>query len=209
MKTTPAAFLAKPCTAFSGFCAVASGPLVDVALAIQALGGQPAGPPVLVFDDSTGEVIDLDLRGSTADIIYRLTERARQRTVARRSAERPDPGTTLQGPGRPRLGVIAREVTLLPRHWEWLAAQSGGTSAALRRLVEQARLSDGGKTEEKQAKEATYRFLSCLAGNLAGFEEATRSLFADDWNQFAKRTSEWPKSVRDYAHRLAKHSTHD
>jgi uncharacterized protein len=203
MKTPESAFLAKPCTAFLGLDLVASGPLVGVALAVKALEKQAGTTPALVFDDSNGEVIELDLRGMKADVVSRLTERARRETVAARSARKTDPHSSAQRPGRPRLGVVAREVTLLPRHWEWLALQSGGASAALRRLVEEARLGDNGKTSQRLAREAAYRFLSAIAGDLAGFEEATRALFAADWNRFSEETAEWPESVRAYAQRLA------
>jgi hypothetical protein len=203
MKTDSSTFLAKPCTAFRGFDQVAAGALVDVALAVKALEAQPAALPLLVFDDASGEVVDLDLRGSTAEIVASLAERARQQASAARAAKKSNAGMPVQKPGRPRLGVVAREVTLLPRHWEWLAAQTGGASAALRRLVEKARLSDQSKTSQRQAQEAAYRFLSAVAGNLPGFEEATRALFAGDWNQFAARTTAWPDSVRAYAERLA------
>ncbi|WP_420239823.1 DUF2239 family protein [Telmatobacter bradus] len=203
MKTDTSAFLAKPCTAFCGFEQVAAGALVDVALAVKAFEAQPAVLPLLVFDDASGEVVDLDLLGSTAEIVARLAERARQQVTAARAARKSSACSPAQKPGRPRLGVVAREVTLLPRHWEWLAMQTGGASAALRRLVEEARLSDQGKTSQRQAQEAAYRFLSAVAGNLSGFEETTRALFASDWNQFAARTASWPDGIRAYAERLA------
>lgn len=202
MSIPESTFLTKPCTAFAGMRQAATGTLVDVALAVKGLEQQSAIAPILVFDDLSGELIDLDLRGSTADIVARLTERARQEANLTRSARKIKTGEPAQGPGRPKLGVVAREVTLLPRHWEWLALQSGGASAALRRLVEEARLADNGKTAQRQAQEAAYRFLSSMAGNLVGFEEAVRFLFAGDWKQFEKKTAKWPKSVRAYAKRL-------
>lgn len=194
-------FLSRPATAFIGLDQVASGSLVDVALAVKSLEEQWTQSPLLVFDDSSGETIELDLRGTTADIVSRLTDRARRQTS--RPARKTSPSRSMQGPGRPRLGVVAREVTLLPRHWEWLAAQPGGASAALRRLVEEARLADDGKTSRRQSTEAAYRFLSTITGNLPGFEEATRALFADDWKKLSQQTAKWPKSIRLYAQRLA------
>lgn len=176
-------FLSTPCTAFDGSHRIASGPLVEVALAVKAAEGSATGP-ILIFDDHTGAQIDLDLRGSTAEIVARLTERS--------------PRT----PGRPKLGVVAREVTLLPRHWEWLAQQPGGASAALRRLVDEARRNDGGRSERRAAQEAAYRFLSAIAGNLPGFEEASRALFADDRDRFRAHGADWPADVRDHAERL-------
>lgn len=201
MDTLQPQLLAKPATAFLGLDQIASGPLVDVALAVKSLEEQWTQSPLLIFDDSNGETVELDLRGTTADIVSRLSEQARRQTI--RSARKTSHTPSAQGPGRPRLGVIAREVTLLPRHWEWLATQPGGASAALRRLVEEARHSDNGKTARRQSTEAAYRFLSTIAGNLPGFEEATRALFANDWDGFSRQTAQWPPSIRNYAQRLA------
>ena len=178
--------LARSCAAFDGVRLIAAGALRDVALAVRdALATDPRGP-VLTFDDATGAVIDLDLRGSDAEILDKL-----------------DSDPQPRGRGRPRLGVVAREVTLLPRHWEWLAAQPGGASVALRRLVDQARRADGGAAEAKRAKAAAYRFLQAIAGDFAGFEEASRALFAGDRDTFADRIAAWPADVRAYATRLA------
>jgi uncharacterized protein len=91
----------------------------------------------------------------------------------------------------------------LPRHWEWLASQPGGASVALRKLVEVARKQRAGHDAVRRSQEATYRFISALAGNEAGFEEATRALFAGDTNKFAQLVAEWPADVRDYALSLA------
>ncbi|MDF2119649.1 DUF2239 family protein [Roseiarcaceae bacterium H3SJ34-1] len=180
----------RPSTAFDGLRLVASGPLLHVALAVKAVLKKDPAASVLTFDDATGSVIDLDLRGSKADIAARLavTERA--------SEEGP------RGRGRPKLGVVAREVTLLPRHWEWLSLQRGGASHALRRLVDEARRNDGGGSAARAAQERAYRFLSGLAGNLPGFEEASRALFAGDKARFAQHMAEWPADVRAYALRL-------
>ena len=76
--------------------------------------------------------------------------------------------------------MVAREVTLLPRHWEWLAQQSGGASVALRRLVDQARRGTEDKDRIRRAQEAAYRFMSAMAGNRPNFEDAIRALFAGD-----------------------------
>src|SRR5262249_53954023 len=144
--------------------------------------------PVLVFADSTGRVVDLDLRGTTAAVRerYALPAHASQR---RR--------------GRPKLGVVAREVTLLPRHWEWLAGQPGGASVALRKLVEAARHHAVSADRKREAQEKTYHFLSAMAGNERGFEEAARALFAGDAAHFHRHTSTWPADVRAYALALA------
>lgn len=182
----------RPCTAFAGTRRLAAGDIVEVALAVKAA-GEPDGAAILTFDDSTGKVVDLDLRGSPAEIAGRLAPPA-----AGGAAAAPAPAR-----GRPKLGVVAREVTLLPRHWEWLAGQPGGASAALRRLVEQARRGAGGGGDPRAARERAYRFLAAIAGDLPGYEEALRALFAGDAAAFADRTAAWPEDVRAYAERLA------
>lgn len=165
------------CTAFVGDRRLATGPLIDVALAAKAAEGAP--DPILVFDDATGRVIDLDLRGSAEEIAARLAP-AKPR-------------------GRPKLGVIGREVTLLPRHWDWLAAQPGGASPALRRLVDEARRADDGATARKAARDACYRFLAAKAGDLPGYEQAIRALFADDADGFAQALLAWPADIAEHA----------
>ena len=108
-----------------------------------------------------------------------------------------------RGPGRPRLGVVAREVTLLPRHWEWLGTQPGGASAALRRLVESARRDGAGKDRVRAAQESAYRFMLAVAGNEPGFEEATRALFAGHAARFGECLAAWPPDVRAHALRVS------
>lgn len=200
-------YLSRPCTAFAGTRLIASGPLVDVALAIMASGALGGREAVLTFDDANGKVVDLDLRGTTAEIVTRLAERGQLEQPAAASARKQAgerPATPSRGRGRPKLGVVAREVTLLPRHWDWLAAQSGGASQALRRLVDEARRADGGKSRRKTAAEAAYRFLSALAGDLPGYEEALRALFAGDDAAFAAHMADWPPDLRDHALKLAR-----
>lgn len=176
-------------TAFQNTTCLAQGPLPEVALAVKAALEDAPEAVFLTFDDATGAVVDLDLRGMPADILARLDVPPAAPPVAR-------------GRGRPKLGVFAREVTLLPRHWDWLARQPGGASQALRRLVDEARRSDGGRSEARAAQAAAYTFLSAMAGDLAGFEEATRALFGDDRDGFARRTQGWPEDIRVYALRL-------
>jgi hypothetical protein len=96
---------------------------------------------------------------------------------------------------------VAREVTLLPRHWDWLAKQPGGASVALRKLVEDARRD--GRGDRRARQEAAFRFMAALAGNAPGYEEATRALFADDAAAFDAHSRLWPADVRDHARRLA------
>ncbi len=178
-------------TAFSGQRLLAHGAPADVALAVhEALAAEEAS---LVFDDLTGRVVDLDLRGSADEVVSRLAALS-----SPQGAEAP------RQRGRPRLGVVPREVTLLPRHWEWLGTQPGGASAALRRLVDEARQRDSGRTRRRAAQERTYRFLSALAGDLPRFEEVIRALFADDIPRMEQQMAGWPPAIADYALRLSR-----
>ena len=186
-------------TAFSGPRQVAAGSIGQVTLTLHTLlQAPPPAPFLVVFDDQTGKVVDLDLRGPADAIVARYP-------TADATIEQATPAT--RGPGRPRLGVVAREVTLLPHHWEWLATQRGGASATLRRLVEEARRTTGGADHQRLVEERTYRFIVAIAGDLPGFEEATRALFAHDHELFAERISEWPGDVREYAMRLLRGGT--
>jgi hypothetical protein len=174
-----------PCTAFEGPRRLASGPLEEVALTVRArLEAQPDAP-VLVFEDETGKVLDLDLRGSAPEVLARLAP----------APEAP------RGRGRPKLGVEGREVTLLPRHWDWLAAQPGGASVTLRRLVEAARRATG--AGRRPAQDRAYRFMAALAGDAPGYEEALRALYAADAAAFEAHTAPWPADLRDHARALA------
>lgn len=163
-------------TAFEGNRRIAAGLIADVALAIK-------GKTVLVFDDVTGGQIEIDTSGSDADILKRLKKESR-------------------GPGRPKIGVTAREVTLLPRHWDWLNEQAGGASAAIRRLVDEARKSSG-KDAKRNAQTAAYRFMTAMAGNEADYEEAVRALFAGKLAEMEKLIDPWPGNIRDHIRRLA------
>lgn len=182
--------LSTPCTAFVGAQKLAAGDLADVALAVNAR-MEDAADPVLIFDDATGAQIDIDLRGTTAQIISRLAAYQGAQPEARKR-------------GRPKLGVIAREVTLLPRHWDWLAQQPGGASQTLRRLVEQARKEDKGRTATRLAHERTYRFMAALAGNFPDFETVSRALFADDMAALTLAMAAWPADVREHVLYLAR-----
>jgi hypothetical protein len=194
-------YLSTPCTAFIGTRRFASGALIDVALAIKAHDAAAQGS-LFIFDDASGAAIDLDLRGTTAEIVTRLTEHGELTELAART--RGDLlGSAVRSRGRPKLGVVAREVTLLPRHWEWLARQTGGASQALRRLVDEARRADAGQTDRKAAQERTYRFLHALAGDLPDYEEVIRALFAGEDEIFGGRMAAWPVDIRDHALALA------
>ena len=172
------------CTVFQGFRRVASGTPSQVAIFLK---DTSQGGGLLVFDNETGRQIDLDTRGTPEEISVRYA----------------DPAPEPRGRGRPRLGVVAREVTLLPRHWDWLGLQPGGASVALRKLVEEARRTSGGRDRVRAAQDAAYCFISAIAGNLPGFEEAARALFAYDRRRFADLIAGWPEDVRDYAIQLA------
>ena len=108
------------------------------------------------------------------------------------------------GPGRPKLGVVSRELGLLPRHWDWLGRQPEGASAAIRKLVEDAQKKNASKDELRIAQEVAYRFMSIAAGDLPDFEEALRALYARDRSKFMKNMTAWPKDIRDHALKLSK-----
>ena len=175
------------CTAFDGHRLIASGSLRDVALATKHAIDAGAKGPVLVFDDQTSLPVEIDFRGTPEDVLSRLGLAA--------------PEAAPRGPGRPRLGVVAREVTLLPRHWEWLAAQPGGASATLRRLVEEARR--GGADRARRSGEALDRFMQAMAGDLPHYEEASRAYWRGERDHFDHLIEAWPADVRDHARRLA------
>lgn len=184
--------------AFAGTDLIADGAPAVVATAIKALADADDSRTLLLFDAETSGPVEIDLRGTLEDVLRRAEESS---AVAEAS------GTLApeirRGPGRPKLGVVAREVTLLPRHWEWLATQPGGASATLRRLVETARKSGGSADRRRAAQDATYRFTNAIAGNEVGFEEATRALYAGDRSAFEAHTAAWAPDVRDHARRLA------
>jgi hypothetical protein len=186
-------------TAFMAHQRLASGPLAEVALAVLKASKSSAAEPIVIFDDTTGRPIDLDLRGTERDIVARLRQPASNAETPAEDPSAPEP----RGRGRPKLGVVAREVTLLPRHWEWLGAQPGGASVALRKLVEEARRASGDRDRSRAARDAAYHFMSAMAGNLAGFEEASRALFADDRRRFVEFIAGWPGDIRDHVVGLA------
>ena len=183
-------------TAFEGPRRLASGPLTEIAPAIKRAEAR-AAQPIAIFSDATGRAIDLDLRGSVGDVLARLAK------TNEKTSEQPATSNEPRGRGRPKLGVVAREVTLLPRHWEWLNAQPGGASVALRKLVEAARRSNGDADRLRAARDAAYHFMSAMAGNFSHFEEASRALFADDRRRFASLIAAWPVDIRDHVVKLA------
>ncbi|MCK1298645.1 MULTISPECIES: DUF2239 family protein [unclassified Bradyrhizobium] len=186
----------KTFTAFQGHRRLVSGPAGEVALVIKRMAERP-DDPIVIFEDATGRSIDFDLRGGDREVLARLAKLVPPPVEETASPSEP------RGRGRPRLGVVAREVTLLPRHWEWLSAQPGGASVALRKLVEEARRASGDKDRERQARDAAYHFMSTMAGNLPQFEEASRALFADDRRRFTGLIADWPADIRDHIVKLA------
>ena len=184
--------------AFAGQRRVAFGQPRTVASTVKAVVTQNPEAQVLVFDVLTSETVEIDLRGSVAEVLARLPVEAETVTPVAEAAAEVTPAAP-RLPGRPKLGVVAREVTLLPRHWEWLSAQSGGASVALRKLVEQSLRDNAEADRRRAAQESVYRFLNAIAGNLPGFEEATRALFAGDVVRFANEMTNWPPDVREHA----------
>lgn len=190
-------YISKPCTAFERHRLLISGPLIEVALTVKRAAERAPSSAILVFDDLTGRVIDLDLRGSKADVIERLSQPRRGET-----SESAKDACEPRGRGRPKLGVVSREVTLLPRQWEWLAAQPSGASGTLRRLVDEARRNSGPQRKRRAAQEAAYRFMLGIAGDFPGYEEATRALFADNRPRLEQCVAGWPEDIRLHVLRL-------
>jgi hypothetical protein len=176
------------CAAFEGTRLIASGELAVVIPKVKEVLDRGPAAPVLLFDDASSELIEVDLRGSTEDVLARVPA---------------GPEDEPRRPGRPKLGVVAREVTLLPRHWEWLGSQPGGASVALRKLVEEARRANEAKDRQRVARESAYRFMAAVAGNLPGYEESLRALFAGDQKRFEQLTEPWPEGLRSHARKLA------
>ena len=180
------------CSAFDQQRLIASGPLPDVVRAVKRALDAGARDPLLIFDDASSRPIDVDFRGSIDDVLARLP------TDPSAPAATPN-----RGPGRPKLGVVAREVTLLPRHWDWLARQPGGASASLRKLVEQGLRGNGKQDRARQATEAVDRFMLAMTGNLPGYEEASRAFYRGERERFGELISAWPGDLRDHLQRLA------
>jgi hypothetical protein len=171
--------------AFAGDRLVATGDLRTMLLRVKKhLDG--GGAPVLVFEEQTGRQVEFDFRGTADEVVARAS-----------------PAEPKAGPGRPRLGVVSREVSLLPRHWDWLEQQPNGASAALRRLVDEARKREPGKERARRARDAAGKVMWSLAGNLPDFEEASRALFAGDTARLRELIRRWPKDIRKYVQRLA------
>ena len=179
--------------AFAQTRCLAIGTPVEVAVAVKIFTDTQPEVSVLAFDAVSSRPVEIDLRGSLDEVLARL----------------PPPAVTLESTpetrsvGRPKLGVVPKEITLLPRHWEWLASQPGSASVVLRKLLEQAMRASGDTDRVRQTQEATYRFMQAMAGNAVGYEEASRALFAGDLAAFREHTATWAQDVREHALRLA------
>lgn len=175
------------CVSFIGDRCIARGTIADVARATREHLDPGSGAAVLIFDAETSRPIEIDFRGTAEEVVARLAQPA------------PQPP---RGRGRPKLGVVGKEVTLLPRHWEWLDAQPGGASVTLRKLVEAAR-KEAGTPSLRELRDAAYRFMLAMAGDEPGFEEATRALYAGRRDEFEALVEVWPCDIRDHARALA------
>lgn len=185
------------CTAFLGVRVVASGSLQHVVSTVKDALDDRDLTQLFIFDDSTGKQIDVDFRGTTDDVLKRLGERFGDL-----------PGTEVDHQptrrvGRPKLGVVSGEVTLLPRHWEWLKSQPGGASVTLRKLVDEARRAGDKQSIIRESQEATYRFMTAMAGNFHQYEEALRALYADDSDRFYHFIDDWAPDIRSHIKKLA------
>jgi hypothetical protein len=167
--------------AFVGDTRIASGPLRATLAALKPAFDRDPGTPFLIFEEQTGRQVDFDLRGSLDEVLARAL-----------------PTPPRPGPGRPRLGVTSREISLLPRHWEWLEQQPNGASAAIRRLIDDARKSETDAPQSRQAREAIGKIMSAVAGNLPGYEAASRALYAVDRPAFEAHIRPWPRDLQAY-----------
>lgn len=179
-------------TAFEGPDRLFKGNLQDVVLKTKRRLGRAENSSILIFSDATGRTIDFNFHGSEKDVSRRLEMYVDQ------AGNKPS-----FGPGRPRLGVISREISLLPRHWEWLATQPGGASAAIRRLIEEAKKKSAARGSIKQLQERAYQFMTVIAGDLAGYEEALRALYRADRKHFLLKIQDWPCDIKNYLMELA------
>ncbi|MCZ7554962.1 MAG: DUF2239 family protein [Bacteroidia bacterium] len=189
---------AERCIAFDGHRCIAKGNILTTAAAVKSYIDERPESSVLIFDAGDSRIVEIDFRGTREEVIDRLKTRLGQSGAP--LPEYPEPPRRA---GRPKLGVIPREVTLLPRHWGWLEAQPGGASVALRRLVDEARKDNAGRERMRLAQEAAYRFMNAVAGDLPGFQEALRALYAGNAGRFAEETAAWPRDVREHARALA------
>jgi hypothetical protein len=188
--------------AFAGKKRIGRGSPREAVSSVKAFADAYPDVQVLVFDARSSRLTDVDLRGTLAAVLRRLPPEP----DAQPPAVAADEGQPSRGPGRPKLGVVAREVTLLPRHWDWLATQPGGASVALRKLVEHAQRASKASDQAREARDSAYRFMHAVAGNEPGFEEASRALFASDISSLRTQVAKWPRDIREHVLALAEHA---
>jgi len=177
------------CTAFVNCTQLASGTVQDVAMAAKNWHETNDTQTLLVFDSNTGAAIDLALEGSLQQVEQRY--------------QSPPAIVAIRKPGRPKLGVVGHEVTLLPRHWQWLRSQPGGASVALRKLVDQGRKDNAEVDDVRRARVAITTVCTALVGNIAGFEEAQRALYNNDLRRFNFEIELWPTDIKAFIGQLA------
>jgi hypothetical protein len=180
------------CTAFAGMRCVSSGELKSVVRAVKKALDGGESETILIFNNQTSALVEIDFRGTLKETLARLD--------STEPAVEPESNRVR---GRPKLGVVSREVTLLPRHWDWLKSQPGGASVALRKLVDDARKVHRGRDSVRQAQNVSYGFMHAIAGDLPGFEEASRALFAGDRKGFARHIAQWPKDIAKHLQKLS------
>lgn len=182
-------------TAFAGNRLIASGNLKTMLLRTKECFDRGEADAILIFEDQTGIQIDFDFRGTPDEVLARLSSHPLFPPGEAQSKVQ-------TGPGRPKLGVVCREVSLLPRHWDWLGQQPGGISATLRKIVDESRKSGRGKELARIARDAAGKFMWAMAGNLPDFEEASRALYARDQERFKFVIRDWPEDIRKHLERL-------
>jgi hypothetical protein len=182
-------------TAFMGERQIVSGEIKKMLLVTKSFIDRNKDAQVLIFDDQTGRQVDFDFRGTPDDVLARISEHPLFKT---------DIGSEKReiGPGRPKLGVVCREVSLLPRHWDWLEEQPGGISASIRKLVDEARKREPDKEKARNMRNAASRIMTVLAGNLPGYEEASRALFSGNTEKFENQICDWPQDICGYLQRI-------
>jgi len=191
------------CTVFLDTKRVATGSLQQVITSVKAALDDREQLQLLIFDDGTGKPIDVDWRGKTEEVLARLDEPLGSSSD---TADTVDTATSEASPrraGRPKLGVVSGEVTLLPRHWEWLKSQPGGASVTLRKLIDEARRAGGAQSKVRASQEATYCFMTAMAGDFPRYEEALRLLYAGDSERFYDSIAEWAPDITSYIQQLA------
>lgn len=181
-------------TAFEDHKILSKGSLEDVVLKVKKRFEKSPASQIVIYSDATGKSMDFNFHGSEKEVLKRLEVYTTPESATAVSS----------GPGRPKLGVISREVSLLPKHWEWLATQSGGASNTLRKLVEESMKKTSGVNTVKTAQERTYKFMSVEAGDLENYEEALRALYRKDKERFSSEIKTWPRDVQKHIIELSK-----